>query len=68
MTKTSKEVQCQNVANCQNGVALPVLDPKLEDTKYQNCTNRKCACNFQHTKHLVIHQWLKLATKSSICC
>eukprot|EP00957_Ditylum_brightwellii_P168058 12793959-Ditylum_brightwellii.AAC.1 len=30
MTKTSKEVQLQNVANRQNGVALPVLDPKLE--------------------------------------
>eukprot|EP00957_Ditylum_brightwellii_P208518 15357846-Ditylum_brightwellii.AAC.1 len=33
MTKTSTEAQWQNVANCQNGVALPMLDPKLEGFK-----------------------------------
>eukprot|EP00957_Ditylum_brightwellii_P198441 15123173-Ditylum_brightwellii.AAC.1 len=30
MTKSSTEVQWHNVANHQNGIALPVLDPKLE--------------------------------------
>eukprot|EP00957_Ditylum_brightwellii_P160597 12226160-Ditylum_brightwellii.AAC.1 len=30
MTKTSTEVQWWNVANCQNDIALPVLDPKLK--------------------------------------
>eukprot|EP00957_Ditylum_brightwellii_P140640 10713885-Ditylum_brightwellii.AAC.1 len=33
MTKSSTEVQWCNVANYQNGVTLPVLDPKLEGYK-----------------------------------
>eukprot|EP00957_Ditylum_brightwellii_P105385 8033756-Ditylum_brightwellii.AAC.1 len=33
MTKISADVQWWNVVNCQNGVALPVLDPKLEGYK-----------------------------------
>eukprot|EP00957_Ditylum_brightwellii_P086559 6585570-Ditylum_brightwellii.AAC.1 len=33
MTKTSTDAQWWNVGNCQNGVALLVLDPKLEGYK-----------------------------------
>eukprot|EP00957_Ditylum_brightwellii_P200173 15259852-Ditylum_brightwellii.AAC.1 len=33
MTRTSTDAKWQDMANCQNGVALPMIDPKLEGYK-----------------------------------